>query len=177
MYFVPIILNSPALNARSETVPNYRGYVRTVRDVITVPGKNFFLFFNIFWKFQLECSHTTKMSTCCKFPYNRRDNKVVGTNGLRPSYTGIPLAKKSYTVRYFFGEEPRAVRGVTLLGSVLKIRDILVRIRIRGSVPLIYETISYFFSRWLTRCQQRNMFFSRVFAYYFWRYIYISIPR
>jgi hypothetical protein len=30
----------------------------------------------------MECSHTTKMSICCKFHENQTESKVVGTNGL-----------------------------------------------------------------------------------------------
>ncbi len=40
--------------------------------------------------------------------------------------------------------------------AVLWVRDILVRIRIRGSVPLTYGSGSCFFRLWLTRCQQKK---------------------
>jgi hypothetical protein len=48
---------------------------------------------------------------------------------------------------------------------VLWIRDILVRVRIRGSVPLTYGYGSGFFRQWLTRCQQKVSFL----AYYFFK--------
>ncbi len=43
------------------------------------------------------------------------------------------------------------------------IRDILVRIRIRGSVTLTYGSGSCFFRQWLTRCQQKIFFCSNFF--------------
>jgi hypothetical protein len=58
---------------------------------MTVPGKFFFLFFNIFKKFQLECSHTTKMSICFKFHEYRTESKVVGSNGLILFVGRIPV--------------------------------------------------------------------------------------
>jgi hypothetical protein len=57
------------------------------------------------------------------------------------------------------------------LEAVLWIRDILIRIRIRGSVPLTYGSRfgsgSCFFRQWLTRCNKKSYFFQSFFAYYF----------
>ncbi len=62
--------------------------------------------------------------------------------------------------------------------SVLWIRDILVRIRIRGYLPTDLW-ILLFLCQWLSRCQQKRSFFQRFFQSFllisFWRYIYINI--
>ncbi len=50
-----------------------------------------------------------------------------------------------------------------------------VRIRIRGSVPLTYGSGSCFFRQWLTRCQQKIIFFQRFFAYYYQEDTMISV--
>ncbi len=70
---------------------------------------------------------------------------------------------------------PRASRSIfkfvsfcAVFLSVLWISFILVRIRIRGSVPHIYgsgfESGSCLFRQWLTRCQQNISFFHIIFA-------------
>ncbi len=59
------------------------------------------------------------------------------------------------------------------LRSVLRIHDILVWIRIRGSMPLTYGSGSgcgsgsCSFRHWLSRCKQKLFFFKSFFAYYF----------
>jgi hypothetical protein len=59
--------------------------------------------------------------------------------------------------------------------QVFRIRDILVRIRILGSVPLINRSGfgSCSFRQWPPSGQQKNLFF----AYYFLRYMYIILHR
>jgi hypothetical protein len=47
---------------------------------------------------------------------------------------------------------------VTFTQAVLWIPDILVRIRIRGSVTLTYGSRSCFFRHWLLRCQHKSFF-------------------
>jgi hypothetical protein len=46
---------------------------------------------------------------------------------------------------------------------VLRIRDILVRIRIRGSVPLTNGSGSCYFREWTSRRQQNIILFSLLF--------------
>jgi hypothetical protein len=50
--------------------------------------------------------------------------------------------------------------------SVLWICDILVRIRIIGSIPLTFGSGSCFFHQWLARCQLK-IIYSKFFAYIF----------
>ncbi len=65
---------------------------------------------------------------------------------------------------------------------VLRIHDILVWIRIRGSMPLTngigFGSGSCYFRYWLSRCQQKNYFLTQFFLLItFWRYIYIIFQR
>ncbi len=46
---------------------------------------------------------------------------------------------------------------------VLRIHDILVWIRIRGSTPLTNGSGSFYFHHWPSRCQQKIFFFKQVF--------------
>ncbi len=61
--------------------------------------------------------------------------------------------------------------------AVSRIRDILVRVRIRGSVPMTYGSGSCFFRQWLTRCQQKYVFKKVFGSLLFSRYIYLSFHR
>jgi hypothetical protein len=58
----------------------------------------------------------------------------------------------------------------SLVAAMMWIRDILMRIRIRGSVLLTYGSRfgsgSCFFRQWLTRCNKKYLF-KTCFAYYF----------
>jgi hypothetical protein len=63
-----------------------------------------------------------------------------------------------------FRADPDAEVSNAVLRPVLWIRGILVRIRIRGSVSRTSGSGSCFFRQWLTRCQQKIGFFSRVFC-------------
>ncbi len=54
--------------------------------------------------------------------------------------------------------------------AVLWIRDFLVWIRIRGSIPLTYGFGSSFFCQWLTRYQEKKAFFQMFFCLQ--RYLY-----
>ncbi len=67
-----------------------------------------------------------------------------------------------------------ALRTRTFFLTVFRIRD--VRIRICGSLPLDYESGSCSFLQWLSRCQQKIVFFLCFVLFYFlYRYIYISL--
>ncbi len=55
---------------------------------------------------------------------------------------------------------------------VLWIRDILVPIRIRGSVPLTSGSGSCFFRQWLTSCQQKISYLFKVFFPYYFLKLY-----
>ncbi len=55
----------------------------------------------------------------------------------------------------------------------LRIHDILVWIRIRGSMPLTNGSGSFYFHHWHSRCRQKTNF-KKVFLHItFWRYFYI----
>ncbi len=62
----------------------------------------------------------------------------------------------------------KSCKTSNLLPAVLWIRDILSRIQIRGSIPLVYGSVyGYcFFCQRLTRCQQK-ISFSQLFLLYF----------
>jgi hypothetical protein len=42
--------------------------------------------------------------------------------------------------------------------ALFSVHDFLIRIRIRGSVPLDYGSRSCYFLQWLSRCQQKTSF-------------------
>ncbi len=73
---------------------------------------------------------------------------------------------RSPSVRYFFW----------WFAKVCAIHcDILVRIRIRGSVPVTYGSGSCVFRQWQTRCQQKKLYFQSFFAYYFLKGTFTSV--
>ena len=58
----------------------------------------------------------------------------------------------------------KVLRSKPVFLAVLWIRDMLVRIRIRWSMSLTYGSGSCFFRQWLTRCQQKIIFFAKFFC-------------
>jgi hypothetical protein len=61
-----------------------------------------------------------------------------------------------------------------MVQSVLRIHDILVWIRIRGSMRLTDGSGSFYFHYWPSRCQQKTNFFKEAFLHItFWRYFNI----
>ncbi len=48
--------------------------------------------------------------------------------------------------------------------AVLRIHDILVWMRIRGSMPLTNGSGSFYFHHWPSRCQQKTNFFTKFFC-------------
>ncbi len=76
------------------------------------------------------------------------------------------------------GSTPTSDTWKSVLSNLL---TFCIRLRIRWSVqvPVTYESGSgsYFFSQWLTRCQQKTNFLSKFLLITFYRYIYISLQR
>ncbi len=72
---------------------------------------------------------------------------------------------------------PLSFRALSTDLAALRIRDILVWIRIRGSIPLTNGPGSGSWS-WPSRRQQKNIFSFKVFLHItFWRYIYIIFTK
>ncbi len=100
------------------------------------------------------------------------------------------LTKDRFFLSYWFGsvqpENLKMLQLTTLLIPVLRIHDILVWIRIRGSMPLTNGSrfgsgsgcASLYFHHWPSRCQHKNKFKNKVFLHItFWRYFYIIFQR
>ncbi len=80
---------------------------------------------------------------------------------LKAKSKAVPLGQNKGIVRFLHLSEAPPI------SAVFRIHNILVWIRIRGSMPLTNGSGSCYFRHWPSRCQQKTNFLKSFFAYYF----------
>ncbi len=127
---------------------------------------------NRMWSFKIICVEAHRTALFAYFTSSRECRFEI-RNKLKSKRTFI------FDLGWVKSRLPRHSGGPTIMLAVLRICDILVRIRIRGPVPLTNGSGSgsgpgsRHFRQWPSRRQLKLFFIQKFFSYYFWSYIYI----